>query len=110
MRIIDSFIKRIPKLLASRLSVYIYLLLFFYLVILGIVGLFFEGVEPPTSLQLIFGNYTNVLSAMGASLAAGFGYHHVKSLRNLHAKHDDLGRAVEQLHRKIDSLSDKPKR
>lgn len=73
----------------------------------GVAGLFFPKVEPSNTVQLIFGNYTNVLSALGASLAAGFGSKHLRSSRELHDKHDALKKSVDELHQKVDDLSRK---
>ncbi|OJG19718.1 hypothetical protein RU97_GL001289 [Enterococcus canis] len=67
--------------------------------------------KPSADIQLILGNYTNVLSALGASLAAGSGLKVHKSLKSLHDKHDaayaELQATIEKLHEKIDRLEER---
>jgi hypothetical protein len=104
MQTINHWLSKIPALLSSQISVFIFLFLFIYLFILGFIGLFWPAVEPSSDAQLVFGNYTNVLSALGASLAAGAGARHNQNLKKLHAKHDQLQASVEELHRKVDQL------
>ncbi len=98
---------KIPAMLSHPISVFIFIFLFIYLFIFGLIGLTIHSLEPSANSQLIFGNYTNVLSALGASLAAGSGAKHVKSLNELHDKHDKLQASVDELHGKIDNLSNK---
>lgn len=105
MKPIDRLIEKLPKILTSKLSIYIYLFLFFYLVIVAITGIFIPSIEPSYEIQTIFGNYTSIISAMGASLAAGFGYHHAKHNKTMKKKHDNLERSVKELHEKLDKLS-----
>lgn len=105
MRRINSLLKKIPDALSSQVSVFIFIFLFVYLFLFGLLGLVIKSFEPSSSSQLIFGNYTNVLSALGASLAAGSGSKHSKALKQLHAKHDKLQASVDDLHAKIDKLS-----
>lgn len=101
-----SILNKIPEALASTPSVFIFIFLFVYLFIFGAVGLFVKSVEPSTNIQLVFGNYTNVLSALGAALAAGAGSKHTKKLKELGSKHDDLRTSLEDLHSKVDALSE----
>ena len=63
----------IPRALASKVSIIIFIVLFVYLVGFGVVGLWVPALEPSATVQLILGNYTNVASATGASIAAGAG-------------------------------------
>ncbi|EOI01971.1 hypothetical protein UAY_01380 [Enterococcus moraviensis ATCC BAA-383] len=111
MKKVNQFLTRIPALLSSKLSIFIYLFLFLYLVIFAVLTMwipFLKNVQPSADVQLILGNYTNVLSALGASLAAGSGtlIHH--SLSTLHKKHDtmqdELKKTIAELHEKIDRL------
>ncbi|WP_430603879.1 hypothetical protein IGJ02_001459 [Enterococcus sp. DIV0724b] len=82
-------LEQIPALLSSKVSLFIYLFLFFYLVVFAVLTMWIpllKNLQPSARVQLILGNYTNVLSTLGASLAAGSGtlIHH--SLSTLHKK------------------------
>ena len=105
MKTIHSILAKIPAALSSTPSIFIFIFLFVYLFLVGVVGLFIPSLEPSSSVQLVFGNYTNVLSALGAALAAGAGSVHTKKLKELHQKHDDLQASVDSLHEKLDKLS-----
>lgn len=107
------FLEQIPALLSSKVSVFIYIFLFFYLVVFAVLTMWIpllKNLHPSASVQLILGNYTNVLSTLGASLAAGSGtlIHH--SLSTLHKKHDnmhdELQKTIADLHDKIDRLEE----
>jgi hypothetical protein len=104
MKKINNFLTKIPELLSSRPSVFIFIFLFIYLFLFGLLGEIFHAIRPSANSQLIFGNYTNVLSALGASLAAGAGSQHTKTLKALHNKHDKLQASVDTLHDKLDKL------
>ena len=104
---VSSLLAKIPSVLASGPSIFIYLFLFFYLVIYAFVCLLVPRLAPyapSNDVQLIMGNYTNVLSALGASLAAGTGATAHRSIRKLHEKHDMLHSTIEELHKKLDRL------
>jgi hypothetical protein len=105
MNRIHTLFGKIPSALSSTPSIFIFIFLFIYLFIFGLAGLVFSAIKPSSDVQLIFGNYTNVLSALGAALAAGAGAKHTKNLRDLHDKHDALQASVDDLHVKIDKLS-----
>lgn len=100
-----KWLSKIPGLLSSPVSVFIFIFLFIYLVVFGIIGLFVKPIQPSADLQLVLGNYTNVLSALGAALAAGAGAKHSKNLRDLHDKHAELQTSLNELHAKIDKMS-----
>lgn len=105
---LDQILGKIPAILSSRGSIFIYLFLFFYLVIFAILCLVVPLLNPlaPTSdAQLILGNYTNVLSALGASIAAGAGVASHNSMKEMHKKHDRLEKRIEELHSKIDNIN-----
>lgn len=107
MKRLDKFLSKIPGVLSSRVSIFIYLFLFFYLVIFAIVCTVvpaMSGQAPSSDIQLVLGNYTNVLSALGASIAAGTGVAIHQKTKELHQKHDELSSSVQELHRKIDRL------
>ena len=107
---LDSFLTSIPNILSSKISIFIYLFLFFYLVIFAFICMFIPQLSPfaPSSdVQLVMGNYTNVLSALGASLAAGTGVVTHNSMGKLHKRHDLLHEAIQELHEKIDQLEKK---
>jgi Na+/H+ antiporter NhaC len=76
-----SLLKAVPRLLASAPAIVFLLLLFVYLVVIGLIGLFVPALEPSATIQLVLGNYTNVTSALGASIAAGAGLTAVHELR-----------------------------
>ena len=76
----------IIKALSSKASQLVYVFLFIYLFGFGLLGLWVKGLEPTSTLQLIFGNYTNVLGALGASIAAGSG---VAAVTKLHVMHKE---------------------
>lgn len=93
--------------------------LFVYLVGFGILGLFVPILEPSSTIQLILGNYTNVTSATGASIAAGTGtaavatsaavLTHVRrnsqKYDDLKKSHDEMRALVEEIHKKVHGKS-----
>lgn len=107
MKQLNKWLGTIPALLSSTTSIFIFIFLFVYLFIFGVIGLWVDAIKPSSDIQLIFGNYTNVLSALGAALAAGSGAKHTKRLRELHTKHDKLQASLDELHAKIDKLNEK---
>jgi len=102
-----KFLAAIPQLLSSNVSIFIFLFLFIYLVVFGLIGLFVKAVAPSANAQLILGNYTNVTSALGAAIAAGASTAAHSSIKKLHATHDDLKKSLDELHAKVDKLSQK---
>ncbi len=116
-RWIDRALAVIPRVMASRLSVFVFLFLFFYLVIYTLLCIVIPGLEgfmPDDRVQVVLGNYTNILSALGASIAAGSGVAIHSKVKGLHKRHDDLEESVRgledsvrDLHAKIDKLSSK---
>lgn len=110
MKKTSSLLSRLPALLSSKVSIFIYLFLFAYLVIYALLCTFvpaLNGYAPSDATQLIMGNYTNVLSALGASIAAGAGSSVHSSLKKLHEKHDKMQDTINVLHAKIDALDKK---
>lgn len=107
MKHILAWLSKLPEIIASPVSIFIFIFLFVYLFIFGLIGLAIKPFAPSADAQLVFGNYTNVLSALGAALAAGAGARHTKSIKELHRKHDELQSSVTELHRKIDLLNKK---
>ena len=104
---LSDFLAKIPAILSSGPSIFIYLFLFFYLVIYALLCLLIPQLSPfapSNDVQLIMGNYTNVLSALGASLAAGTGAATHSSIRKLHKSHELLHTTIKELHEKIDRL------
>lgn len=99
-----KLLNKIPALLSSPLSVFIFIFLFVYLFGFGLIGLFIPSLEPSANTQLVFGNYTNVLSALGAALAAGAGAKHTKSFRELHEKHDKLQETLTAIDERLNRL------
>lgn len=108
MKGVDNFLKKIPVWLSSKVSIFIYLFLFFYLVIFAIAALLLPSLQdlaPSQNVQLILGNYTNVLSALGASIAAGSGVAIHGKMKSLHESHQKLQDTIDELHKKVDKLS-----
>jgi hypothetical protein len=117
---LTTILGAIPKALASKPSIIIFMGLFIYLVGFGIIGLFIKSLEPSATIQLVLGNYTNVTSATGASIAAGSGVttvattsvvlSHVrknaKKYDELKRSHDDMHELVKELHRSINGPTD----
>jgi hypothetical protein len=64
-----------------------------------------NGYVPKDGIQLILGNYTNVLSALGASIAAGSGVAIHKKVKGLHDNHQQLQNSLNDLHKKLDELT-----
>ena len=76
---------RLPYLLSSRAVVLFGIVLFFYLfVFAGLATLFGHPDAVSTNTQLIFGNYTNVTSSVGAGIAAGASLTLLKHHRRAH--------------------------
>lgn len=115
MNIISKVLAFIPKALSSKPSIFIFIALFIYLVGFGVLGLWIKGLEPSTTLQLILGNYTNVTSATGASIAAGAGLTTVatttavlthvrknsKRYEELKKSHDEMRALVDEIHHHV---------
>jgi len=112
MKYFKAFLQRIPSILSSTASIAIYLFLFVYLVVYALISAVVPALyayQPSTSVQLVMGNYTNVLSALGASIAAGTGAAVHSSVKRLHKRHDELEKSITELHLKVDRLSDDKK-
>lgn len=113
MNKINAALSKIPKLLASKTSIFIFLFLFAYLVVYALLCAIIPALSPysPSSdVQLILGNYTNVLSALGASIAAGAGTAVHASVQKLHKRHDALEAHITSLHEKVDQLTKESKK
>lgn len=89
---LQQLLAYVPRLLASKSHV---LLLIGVLIWLIPVGLAVPGLAPDR-LQLLLGNYTNIASAIGASIAAGG----TIATARTQAAH---GRSLAELHRKVDA-------
>ena len=110
MKYFQAFLTKIPSILASTASIAIYLFLFVYLVLYALISATVPALQPyqPSSnVQLIMGNYTNVLSALGASIAAGTGAAVRSNVKKLHKRHDELQKNMAELHEKLDRLSER---
>jgi hypothetical protein len=98
--------KVFSTLLAGKVSIVIYILMFIYLVLIPLVA-FLPGLDwlmPSTPAMLIGDNYTSVLAALSASIAAGAGvavHSHAKTARKRQA---DMQKSIDDLHAKIDRL------
>lgn len=105
---INKFISKIPEWLSSKVSIFIYFFLFCYLVIMAIIGFVIPALSflrPSQDAQLVLGNYTNVLSALGASIAAGSGVAIHKHIKEMHEGHKKMQETIDNLHEKLDKLS-----
>ena len=103
----QKMLAAIPRVLSNNVSIFIYLFLFCYLVLWALLTKLVPALQaaaPSSDSQLILGNYTNVLSALGASIAAGAGSQAHKSVKQLHEKHAELHQSVQDLHSKLDAL------
>jgi hypothetical protein len=109
MKEFNRFLQAIPRLMNSKVSVAIYLAMFIYLVIVPLMA-FIPGCEwlmPSTPAMLIGDNYTSVLAALAASIAAGTGvaiHHNVKENQR---RNNSLKKSLDDLHAKVDALSRK---
>ncbi|QIK69822.1 hypothetical protein G7062_05715 [Erysipelothrix sp. HDW6C] len=106
----QRFFDAIPRWLSSRVSIFIYLFLFFYLVVFPVVTSVVPAIvswAPSSMTQLILGNYTNVLSALGASIAAGSGVVVHKKVTTIQKNHDAMKASLDSLHEKLDAMNSK---
>ena len=106
----NNFLGKIPVWLSSKISIFIYIFLFFYLVIFAVFCVIIPDIshlQPSANIQLVLGNYTNVLSALGASIAAGSGVIVHSTVKTLHKKHEKLQNSIDELHKKLDNVSEK---
>lgn len=111
MKIINSVLSAIPRALSSKPSIFIFIGLFVYLFGFGLLGLTFKSLEPSARMQLILGNYTNVTSAAGASIAAGAGLTTVATtatvlshVRKNNKKYDELKRSHDEMRKLVDEI------
>jgi hypothetical protein len=105
-----NFLNKIPLWLSSKPSIFIFIFLFCYLVIFSIITATVPAIshlQPSNDVQLLLGNYSNILSALGASLAAGGGVMIHSKVKDLHEKHDKLHNVIDELLKKIEKLSEK---
>jgi glutamate-1-semialdehyde aminotransferase len=99
-----KFLNFIPRALSSKPSIFIFIVLFIYLVGFGVVGLVFSSLEPSARMQLILGNYTNVTSAAGASIAAGAGVATLKHVRKNSKKYEELKRSHDEMRKLVNEI------
>jgi hypothetical protein len=108
----DKFLNIIPKIMNSKLSICIYLAMFVYLVILPILS-YVPGLEEilqfsrNQTVMLIGDNYTSVLAALGASIAAGMGVSAHVARKKYEKSHQQMKQSIDELHAKLDRLSKK---
>jgi hypothetical protein len=95
--VLRRILSAIPPALSSRLHIAGLLSLGAWLVALPLVGI----AHPSTYTQLIGGNYVNVVSALGAAIAAGTTVHVAKQQKN-HGW--DLSNLTDSLSNLTDSL------
>jgi hypothetical protein len=103
----NKFNRIVSEILSGRVSVIIYIAMFVYLVPVASIGLVpaLSWIEPSANIMLIGDNYTSVLAALGASIAAGTGAVTHKRMNDYRKKHDDLQASIKSLHEKIDRMN-----
>lgn len=109
MNKLNEILLKIPDLISSKVSIIIYVLLFLYLFVFALfctIIPFMEDLLPSNNVQLILGNYTNVLSALGASIAAGSGVATHRRMKKMHENNQTLQDTVDSLHKKINEISE----
>lgn len=105
MMMITSLIRRvlgsIPPALSSKLHVTGLVSLGAWLVLLPLLGI----AHPSTYAQLLGGNYTNIISALGSAIAAG-GVVHIAQRQDHHTWNlEDLRDSLMRLHHKHNRLA-----
>lgn len=103
----NRILRKVIVIISGKVSIFIYLFLFFYLVIFAIACYFIPPLEkfaPSEIIQLILGNYTNVLSALGASIAAGSGVFIHHKVKTLHEHNQKLQNSIDELNKKMDKI------
>lgn len=107
MKKIDKFLAKIPVWLSSRISVFIFIFIFVYVVVFVLLAYIFPvlgKLTPSADAQNVAGNYIDILSALGASIAAGSGAAIHKKMTAHQKEHAKLHDKVDKLHEKIDAL------
>jgi hypothetical protein len=90
---LQARLQAIPRALASTPHVFLLMALGLYLVVLPLVG-----VSVSAKAELIGGNYTNVASALGASIAAGGTLHLIRHARRSQRVDDERLRLTREIH------------
>jgi hypothetical protein len=95
------------EVLSGKISIIIYVLMFIYLVPIALIGLIpaLSWLEPSANAMLIGDNYTSVLAALGASIAAGAGVATHRHIKKMNRRHAELEKSLAELHAKIDKLN-----
>ncbi len=107
MKGIDNFLAKIPVWLSSRVSVFIFIFIFVYVVVFVLLAYIFPSLgelTPSSDVQNVADNYIDILSALGASIAAGSGAAIHKKMIAHQKGHKELHEKIEKLHEKIDAL------
>jgi hypothetical protein len=99
--VLRRILSAIPPALSSRLHIAGLLSLGAWLVALPLVGI----AHPSTYTQLIGGNYVNVVSALGAAIAAGTTVHVAKQQKNHGWDLSNLTDSLMHLHQKQNRLA-----
>lgn len=99
--VLRRILSAIPPALSSRLHIAGLLSLGAWLVALPLVGI----AHPSTYTQLIGGNYTNIISALGAAIAAGTTVHVAKQQQNHGWDLANLTDSLMHLHQKQNRLA-----
>lgn len=96
---LDRWLEEIPRALSSHVHVFFLMALGVYLVVLPLVG-----VTVSAKSELIGGNYTNVASALGASIAAGGTLHLMRQSRRRQHLEEERMRVMHEIHRMLQAV------
>lgn len=104
MKRIDGVLAYVPLFIKSRTSIVIGVVLFAYLVVLGTIAtLTGHPAWVPDNMQLILGNYTNVLSMVGASIAAAAADKANQTVKVAHEQHRRTHELLTTISAKLDT-------
>jgi len=96
---LDRWLEEVPRALSSHIHVFFLMALGVYLVVLPLVG-----VTVSAKSELIGGNYTNVASALGASIAAGGTLHLMRQSRRRQRLEEERMRVTHEIHRMLQAV------
>ncbi len=108
MKLIAKFMSKIPVWISGTVSLFIYLFMFIYAVLFALLAFLFPStlaeLAPTSDAQDVIGNYIGILSAIGASIAAGSGVAIHKKMTMQQKEHQKLHDKINMLHKKMDVL------
>lgn len=102
----DKWLSWIPRFLSSKTSIVIGAAMFLYLVGLGAISILIGHPNwVPDNAQLVLGNYTNILSMIGAGIAAGASHKAVQNQRRAHEMHQQTHELLTQISDQLDTTA-----